>query len=65
MANRTARQRKRSAVPSRFEFLQLQIEQLRDQVDSLKREDAWHIKRCAELQVEVDALKKLLNLHRA
>jgi hypothetical protein len=65
MANRAPRRQQRHSVPSRFEFLQLQIEQLRDQIDGLRRDDLWHVKRCAELQVEIDALKKVLNLHRS
>jgi hypothetical protein len=63
-ANRVRRRQKRPAAPSRLEFLQLQIDQLRVEIDNLKRGETWQMKRCAELQVEIDALKKLLNLHR-
>jgi len=40
------------------EFLQVEVEQLQEQVDKLKRESAAHTRRCAEMQSEIDLLKK-------
>jgi phage shock protein A len=48
--------RRRSLSPA-VEFVQLEIERVRDQVAKLERESSAHTRRCAELQAEIDVLK--------
>ena len=40
------------------EFLQAEVERLRETVAALQVESAGHIRRFGELQLEIDALKK-------
>jgi hypothetical protein len=40
------------------EFLEREIEQLHDSIATLDRESTAHTRRCAEMQLEIDVLKK-------
>jgi len=42
------------------EFVQDEVSQLRDELEALKRESAGHIRRCAEMQREIDELKRII-----
>jgi hypothetical protein len=44
------------------EFLQTEVERLREAVAALQLESAGHIRRFGELQLEIDALKKALSV---
>lgn len=48
---------RRRSLPPAVEFVQLEIERVRDHVAKLERESAAHTRRCAEMQAEIDALK--------
>ena len=56
MNKRTTLHRRRSLPPA-VEFVQIEIERVRDHVARLERESAAHIRRCAEMQAEIDVLK--------
>jgi DNA polymerase/3'-5' exonuclease PolX len=61
MAKRPARRRHASkSISPVAEFLQAEIESLRDAVARLDRESAGHTRRCAEMQAEIDLLKRTL-----
>jgi hypothetical protein len=55
MTKRTTH-RRRSLTPA-VEFVQIEIERVRDHVAKLARESAAHTRRCAEMQAEIDVLK--------
>jgi hypothetical protein len=48
---------RRSSFPPAVEFVQIEIERVRDHVAKLERESAAHTRRCAEMQAEIDVLK--------
>ena len=56
MTKRTTVNRRRSLPPA-VEFVQIEIERVRDHVAKLERESAAHVRRCAEMQAEIDVLK--------
>jgi hypothetical protein len=60
---RSARQRKSSAhgkfvSVARFRELELEVFQMRDAVESIRHESSDNLRRCGELQYEMDKLKK-------
>jgi hypothetical protein len=60
---RTARQRKSSMQVkfvsiTRFRELESEVFQMRDTMESIRHESSDNLRRCGELQFEVDALKK-------
>jgi hypothetical protein len=46
-----------------FRALESEVVQMRDTIDTIRRESSNNLRRCGELQCEVDALKKA-SLHR-
>jgi len=44
------------------EFLQAEVERLRDAISALQVESAGHVRRFGELQLELDALKKAVGV---
>jgi hypothetical protein len=60
---RTARQRKSSILGkfvriTRFRELESEVFQMRDAMESIRHESSDNLRRCGELQCEVDQLKK-------
>jgi hypothetical protein len=51
--------RRRQLSPA-VEFVQMEIERVRDHVAKLEREAAAHTRRCAEMQAEIDVLKAIV-----
>jgi regulator of replication initiation timing len=52
--------KRRRRAPSELAALRIFVQQNTDALEALKRESATHLRRCAELQMELDALKKRL-----
>jgi chromosome segregation ATPase len=55
---RTTPRRQRSS--SDIQLVQMEIELVRDDIAKLERESAAHMRRCAEMQAEIDVLKATL-----
>jgi hypothetical protein len=61
MARPTRRPKRRQPPPKPvLEFLQSEVHALRDLLAALQRESAGHVRRCGEMQHEIDALKRLV-----
>jgi hypothetical protein len=43
-----------------MEVLRVELRTLRDQIAAVERESAANVRRCAEMQYEIDALKKVV-----
>ena len=59
MTKRPARRHQQAASPA-VEFVQLEMERIRDLVGRLERESAAHTRRCGEMQAEIESLKAAL-----
>ena len=55
MTKRTTHRRRRSSAA--VEFIEMEIERIREHLAKLERESAAHTRRCAEMQAEIDVLR--------